>query len=65
MRSVVVALTMPCLGLLANTVGSMLPFVISWLGKEPAVICGPLMTTSVDSLGLVTYLLIATLYLGL
>ena len=56
---------MPCLGLLANTVGSMLPFIIQWMGSDPAVICGPLMTTSVDSLGIMTYLLIATIYLGL
>ncbi|KAL1495498.1 hypothetical protein AB1Y20_016863 [Prymnesium parvum] len=63
--SFVVALTMPTLGLLANTVGATLPFAITWLGQDPAVIVGPLMTTSVDTLGLATYLSIATLWLGL
>ena len=58
-------MTMPIIGLLANTVGASLPFVITWLGKDPAVIVGPLMTTSVDTLGLATYLSIATVYLGL
>ena len=33
--------------------------------RDPAVIVGPLMTTSVDTLGLGTYLTIATFYLGL
>ncbi|KAL3905415.1 MAG: hypothetical protein SGPRY_010918, partial [Prymnesium sp.] len=59
----VVALTMPSLGLLANTLGATLPFLITWLGKDPAVIVGPLVTTSVDALGLTTYLTIAMLFL--
>lgn len=61
--SAIVAITLPCLGTLANSLGSSLPFLITWLGKDPAVIVGPLMTTSVDSCGLMLYLLIATLYL--
>ena len=60
----IVSLSLPCLGLLANTLGSALPFVITYAGKDPAVIVGPLMTTSVDSLGLMTYLLIATTFLS-
>ena len=59
----IVAITMFALGVLANTIGSALPFVITWLGQDPAIIVGPLMTTSVDTLGLLTYLAIATLYL--
>jgi hypothetical protein len=34
------------------------------MGKDPAVIVGPLMTTSVDSIGLMSYLAIATLYIS-
>ena len=59
----IVAITMVALGVLANTIGSALPFVITWVGQDPAIIVGPLMTTSVDTLGLLTYLAIATLYL--
>jgi len=60
----VVGITLPCVGFIANCLGSALPFLITYLGKDPAVIVGPLMTTSVDSLGLMLYLLIATLYLA-
>ena len=56
----VVGITLPCVGFIANCLGSSLPFLITYLGKDPAVIVGPLMTTSVDSLGLMLYLLIAT-----
>ena len=61
--TVIVSMSLPCLGLLANTLGSALPFLVTYLGRDPAVIVGPLMTTSVDTLGLLTYLAIATLYL--
>jgi len=61
----VVSLSLPCLGLLANTLGSALPFAVTYFGRDPAVIVGPLMTTSVDSLGLSLYLLIATVCLNL
>ena len=61
----IVSLALPCLGLLANTLGSALPFAITYLGRDPAVIVGPLMTTSVDSLGLMLYLLIAATFLHL
>ena len=56
----VVSLALPCLGLLANTLGAALPFLVTYFGRDPAVIVGPLMTTSVDSLGLMVYLFIAT-----
>jgi Mg/Co/Ni transporter MgtE len=61
----VVAMTMPTIGLFANALGAALPFAITWAGKDPAVICGPMLTTSVDTLGLASYLTIATIYLGL
>ena len=60
---VVVGLTMPCLGGFANTLGATLPFLATWIGMDPAIICGPLTTTSVDTCGLMTYLTIATTYL--
>ncbi len=61
----VVAMTMPVLGLFANTLGAALPFVVMWVGQDPAVIVGPLTTTSVDTIGLTIYLTIATRFLGL
>ena len=61
----IVSLALPCLGLLANTLGSALPFAITYAGRDPAVIVGPLMTTSVDSLGLILYLGIATTFFAL
>lgn len=60
---VVVCLSMPALGLLANALGAALPFVVTRMGQDPAVIVGPLMTTLVDTLGLAIYLGIATVYL--
>jgi len=45
--------------------GALLPYVICWLGLDPAVIVGPLMTTLVDTLGLGLYLSCATLFLAL
>ena len=62
--TVVVALTMVVMGLLANTVGAALPFVVTRVGLDPAIIVGPLMTTCVDTLGLLAYLGIATAYLS-
>mmetsp|Transcript_3166 Transcript_3166/g.9645 ORF Transcript_3166/g.9645 Transcript_3166/m.9645 type:complete len:273 (-) Transcript_3166:314-1132(-) len=61
--SAVVAITLPLLGVFANSMGALLPFAVSWSGLDPAVIVGPLMTTLVDTLGLVLYLSCATFYL--
>lgn len=61
----VVCLTLLCLGFGANALGATLTFAIAWTGKDPAVVVGPLMTTSVDSLGLMGYLGIATMYLSI
>ena len=58
----IVRITLPVLGCGANTLGATLPFLVTWLGKDPAVIVNPLMTTTVDSCGLLSYLFIATTY---
>jgi len=60
-----VGTSIPALSTLANTLGSMLPFVVNYLGFDPAVIVGPLMTTSCDTLGLSIYLAIGSLFLPL
>jgi len=61
--TVIVTLTLPCLGFGANALGASLVFGVQQFGYDPAVIVGPLLTTTVDSLGLLTYLGIATIYL--
>mmetsp|Transcript_4471 Transcript_4471/g.14511 ORF Transcript_4471/g.14511 Transcript_4471/m.14511 type:complete len:408 (-) Transcript_4471:375-1598(-) len=58
--STVMATTLPLLGLFSNCTGAMLPFLVTWAGLDPAVIVGPLMTTLVDTLGLMIYLSVAT-----
>jgi magnesium transporter len=47
--------------IVANVVGTAIPLVLSRLGIDPAVATGPLVTTSVDILGTVTYFSIAAL----
>jgi magnesium transporter len=44
----------------AATVGSLLPILLHKLGVDPAVATGPFVTTSVDLLGSLTYLALAT-----
>ncbi len=58
------ALTMICVFLVATTNGALIPFLLTWLGADPASAMGPFVTTLNDILGLMIYFLIATaLYL--
>lgn len=58
------ALTMLSVSLVATTNGALIPFVLTWLGIDPASAMGPFVTTLNDILGLAIYFLIATaLYL--
>ena len=61
----VIALTIPTLVVFANSIAAALPFILTWLGQDPAIIAGPLMTTAVDNVGIFTYLGIATAVLRL
>ena len=57
-------LTMLCVSLVATTNGALIPFLLTWLGVDPASAMGPFVTTLNDILGLAIYFLIATaLYL--
>ena len=57
-------LTMLAVSLVATTNGALIPFVLAWLGIDPASAMGPFVTTLNDILGLAIYFLIATgLYL--
>ncbi len=61
---IVVALSLPALGFFANTCGAALPYVAVRLGLDPAVVVGPMMTTLVDTVGVLIYLSIALAVLG-
>ncbi|MFO8099478.1 MAG: magnesium transporter [Salinibacter sp.] len=57
-------LTMLSVSLVATTNGALIPFVLTWLGIDPASAMGPFVTTLNDILGLAIYFMIATtLYL--
>ncbi len=49
----------------ANVVGSVLPLLASKLRVDPAIVSGPFMSTLVDATGLLIYLQIAKMILGL
>ncbi len=49
----------------ANIVGSLLPILASRLHIDPAIVSGPFMSTLVDATGLLIYLYVAKLILGI
>lgn len=51
--------------LVASIIGASIPLLLDRLGVDPAIATGPLVTTSVDVLGVLVYFTIATLLLGL
>ena len=58
---VTVTVTMILLGAFSNASGTFFAFVFHRVGCDPAVIVGPLMTTTIDTFGIFVYLSIATL----
>ena len=57
-------LTMVAVSLVATTNGALIPFLLTWIGIDPASAMGPFVTTLNDIIGLAIYFLIATaLYL--
>lgn len=61
---VVVAISLPLVSLWANLLGAVLPLLAARLGYNPALTSAPLMTTIIDSSGLLIYFYVAQLYLG-
>ena len=59
----VVALTIISIVVLAKAIGSLLPIVAEKFGADPAIMASPLITTIVDSLGLIVYFNIAQMIL--
>jgi len=60
-----VALALFLLVIVANLVGSLLPLLLARLGVDPALISNPLIATVSDVAGLLIYLSVAKLLLGL
>lgn len=61
----IVGLTMVAIVLTANTIGAMLPFVLTQAKLDPAAASAPLIATAMDATGLLIYFTIATIILGL
>jgi magnesium transporter len=61
----VVGLSLFLLVLFANLVGSTLPMVLRRLGVDPALVSNPLIATLSDVIGLLIYLSVAWLILGI
>ncbi len=61
----VIGLSMAAVAVLANILGTLLPFVALAAGIDPAVSSSPLITTVIDVLGITLYLAFAMVILGL
>jgi len=62
---VVVCISLPLVSLWANFLGAALPLLAARLRRNPAVTSAPLMTTIIDSTGLLIYFYVAAFYLQL
>ena len=62
--ALLVAATLFVTVLISRLVGCSLPFVAKKLKLDPAVVCGPITTTMVDIIALITYFLLWTKVLG-
>mgnify|MGYP005847202511 CR=1 FL=1 len=60
-----VAISLLIISVIAATVGALLPFVFHKMGFDPALMSAPFITTVVDVLGILAYLNVAKLLLGL
>ena len=61
--AIVVSLAILFIIIMAKSIGSILPIVAKKLGADPAIMASPLITTIVDSLGLILYFKIAQIIL--
>ncbi|MCH8569380.1 MAG: magnesium transporter [Balneolales bacterium] len=61
---IIVGLTMIAIILLANIIGTLLPFLLTALKMDPAIASSPLIATIMDASGLLIYFGIATVFLG-
>ena len=63
--AIVVALTLPAIVIWSTTIATLVPILADHFNIDPAVISGPMITTIVDSTGLLIYFSLATAILGL
>ncbi|GAB6138327.1 magnesium transporter [Halanaerobaculum tunisiense] len=63
MLGIVVGVAMFCTILWATIVGTIMPFLINYLGADPAVAAGPFITTLIDVSGLFIYFSLAKLFI--
>lgn len=63
--AIVIAVTLVAICTWAALVGSVLPMFARRVGVDPAVVSAPLVTTLVDATGLLIYLLVARVVLGI
>lgn len=63
--AVAVGISLLAIAILASVAGSALPFLFRSLGLDPALMSAPFITTAVDVLGVLLYLNIARIILGL
>jgi magnesium transporter len=61
--SLAVGLSLVSVVMWGVVIGSMLPFVMSWIGADPAASSTPFVATVVDVTGLTIYLLLGTMIL--
>jgi magnesium transporter len=61
----IVALTMFIIVIIGSVIGMSMPFVLTWVGADPAVASAPLITSVADVTGVIIYFTIANWYLGL
>jgi magnesium transporter len=62
--AIVVAMSMVAIVIVSNLIGVILPFLLTRLGLDPAVISSPLITSVADVAGLIIYFSIAVRVLG-
>ena len=62
---IVVSISVLAIVCLGTLMGSFLPMVVSKLGFDPAVVAAPIITTVVDSVGLLIYFNIARMFLNI
>ncbi len=59
--AVTVAVTITAVVIVANLMGAILPMAIKKVGYDPAIVSAPLLTTIVDTIGLLIYFTVAAL----
>ncbi len=59
----VVGLSMFLIVAVINVIGVVLPFMLVWIGLDPAMASSPLITSVADAVGLLIYFLLAGVFL--